>query len=133
MSNKSRGADFECDFAERLSGYGFWVHRLQDNRNGQPFDVIAARDGITYVFDCKDCSQERFPFSRIEENQKTAMRLWWECGNTEPMFAIQFPLRGVRVVSFSVLEEMTGKGCAALAGEDIDRNTLPLERWVAEI
>ena len=132
MSNKSSGTAFECDFATSLSGYGFWVHRLQDNRNGQPFDVIAARDGITYVFDCKDCSQERFPFSRIEENQKTAMKLWWECGNTEPMFAIQFPLQGVRVVSLSVLEEMIGKGYAALAGEDIGRITLPLERWVAE-
>ena len=132
MSNKSSGTAFECDFAMRLSGYGFWVHRLQDNHNGQPFDVIAARDGIAYVFDCKDCSQERFPFSRIEENQKTAMKLWWECGNTEPLFAIQFPLRGVRVVSLSVLEEMIGKGYAALVGEDIGRITLPLERWVAE-
>lgn len=130
MSNKSNGTAFEKEFARMLAGHDFWVHCIRDNANGQPFDVIAARDGVTYVFDCKDCSQERFPFSHIEENQKTAMRLWWECGNTEPMFAIRFPLRGIRVVSLSVLEEMAEKGYTALAGEDIDRNTLPFEGWV---
>ena len=47
MSNKSNGTDFEKEFAQKLSDHGFWVHRMQDNQNGEPFDVIAARDGET--------------------------------------------------------------------------------------
>ena len=59
MSNKSNGTAFEREFAQMLSEHGFWAHCLKDNQNGQPFDVIAARNGITYVFDCKDCQDIR--------------------------------------------------------------------------
>lgn len=45
MSNKSAGTQFEREFAARLAAEGFWVHRFQDNKNGQPCDVIAARNG----------------------------------------------------------------------------------------
>ena len=51
MSNKSAGTQFEREFASRLAAEGFWVHRFQDNKNGQPCDVIAARDGEAYLFD----------------------------------------------------------------------------------
>ena len=71
MSNKSNGTDFEKEFTQKLSEYGFWVHRLQDNHNGQPFDVIAARDGETLVFDCKDCQSSNF---------YEALERLWECG-----------------------------------------------------
>lgn len=95
MSNKSSGTAFECDFAARLSGYGFWVHRLQDNRNGQPFDVIAARNGKTYAIDCKECVDGIFRLSRMEENQLNAMRLWEETGNAEGLFAIRDARNGL--------------------------------------
>lgn len=131
MSNKSNGTAFEREFARMLAGHDFWVHCISDNANGQPFDVIAARDGVTYVFDCKDCSSDRFPLSRIEENQKTAMRCWWECGNTEPMFAIRFPQWGVRLVSFSTMMEIEEEGIKAMAGESIADYTVLFERWVA--
>lgn len=48
MSNKSAGTQFEREFAARLAAEGFWVHRFQDNKNGQPCDVIAARNGEAY-------------------------------------------------------------------------------------
>lgn len=129
MSNKSNGTAFEREFSRMLAANGFWAHCIKDNENGQPFDVIAAKDGIAYAFDCKDCSQERFPFSRIEENQRTAMKLWYECGNGEPIFAIRFPLRGVRMISISTLMEMEDNGYTVLAGVDIDVNTMPFEGW----
>lgn len=131
MSNKSNGTAFEREFARMLAGHDFWVHCIQDNANGQPFDVIAARDGVTYVFDCKDCRQERFPLSRIEENQKTAMELWWGCGNTEPLFVIRFPVQGVRLASFSVLMEMERAGHRSLQGNGIMQYTTPFERWMS--
>ena len=44
---------FEREFAGKLAKNRFWVHRFQDNKNGQPCDVIAARNGKTYLFDQK--------------------------------------------------------------------------------
>lgn len=90
MSNKTIGTEFEIVFAEALSGQGFWVHRFQDNKNGQPCDVIAARNGHTYLFDCKDCQGEQFLLRRMEENQCNAMRMFEQTGNSRGMFAIRF-------------------------------------------
>lgn len=106
MSNKSSGTAFEKEFAQMLSEHGFWVHRLQDNHNGQPFDVIAARDGRTFVFDCKDCKSPIFMPSRIEENQINSMELWESTGNEEGLLA--FCIRGeVYILS---LKEALKKG-----------------------
>ena len=90
MSNKSSGTAFEREWAQMLADHGFWAHCLKDNANGQPFDVIAARNGTAYVFDCKECTRGRFQLSRIEENQKNAMALWSETGNTMGMFVLKF-------------------------------------------
>ena len=90
MSNKAVGNKSEAGFANLLSGQGFWVHRFQDNQNGQPCDVIAARSGHTYLFDCKDCQGEQFLLRRMEENQYNAMKLFELSGNSRGMFAIRF-------------------------------------------
>lgn len=42
MSNKSAGTQFEREFASRLAAEGFWVHRFQDNKNGQPCDTFVS-------------------------------------------------------------------------------------------
>lgn len=89
MSNKSNGTAFEKEFAQMLSDNGFWAHCLSDNRNGQPFDVIGARNGATYVFDCKDCQGDSFQLNRIEENQHNAMTLWGMTGNRQGLFAVR--------------------------------------------
>lgn len=91
MSNKATGSQFEKRFAAILSHNRFWVHIFQDNCNGQPCDVMAARDGETYLFDCKNCEKERFLLSRMEENQLNAMELFYMTGNKRGMFVIQFP------------------------------------------
>ena len=69
MSNKSVGTKFEQKFAEILAERGYWVHLLQQNKNGQPCDVIACRDGNTYLFDCKDCETGILRLSRVADNQ----------------------------------------------------------------
>lgn len=89
MNNKRQGTAFEKEFADLLSANGFWVHRLKDNENGQPFDLIAVRERRAYVIDCKDCEGSRFRLSRIEENQSSAMRLWEATGNLPGLFAIR--------------------------------------------
>lgn len=127
MSNKKDGSAFEREFAEKLSANGYWVHLLRDNQNGQPFDLIAARDGVAFAFDCKECISGKFPLSRIEENQKTAMRLWMECGNNEPMFALQFPLLGTRLLKYKDAMRLIGLGIKILSGMDIVIYTCPVE------
>jgi Holliday junction resolvase len=89
MSNKSLGNGFERELCERLSKEGFWVHNLTQNSAGQPADIIAVQDGYAYLIDCKVCSNDKFPFSRIEENQDLAMTLWRDCGNGQGWFALK--------------------------------------------
>ena len=52
MTNDNRkvGTSFEQTLCRRLSDYGFWAHNLAQNKQGQPFDVIAARHGYTYCW-----------------------------------------------------------------------------------
>lgn len=133
MSNKSNGAAFEKEFARMLAGHDFWVHLLVDNRNGQPFDVIAAKNGITYVFDCKDCSLEKFPFSRIEPNQELAMERWQSCNNQEGLFAIRFPLSGIRILPYTVAMEMRTEGYVGISADMILSSTISMEEWLGEL
>lgn len=88
MNNKKLGNSFEIEFCEILFNEGFWVHKMTQNASGQPADVIAARNGKTYLIDCKVCSQKRFSLSRMEENQDLSMELWKACGNGEGWFAV---------------------------------------------
>lgn len=89
MSNKKVGNDFEIEFCEILSKNGFWVHNLAQNQTGQPADVIAVRDGGSFLIDCKVCSTGRFQLKRIEENQQLAMQHWLDMGNDEAWFALK--------------------------------------------
>ena len=88
MTNKKIGNDFESDFCEILFNEGFWVHNMAQNASGQPADVIAARNGKTYLIDCKVCTVRGFALSRMEENQDLSMELWEACGNGEGWFAV---------------------------------------------
>lgn len=90
MSNKKSGNQFETELCEILAEEGFWCHNLAQNAAGQPADVIAVKDGDAYLIDCKVCSQGKFAFSRIEDNQELAMGLWRDCGNGIGWFALKF-------------------------------------------
>lgn len=131
VSNKSAGTAFEQEFAKRLAGYGFWVHRMQDNQNGQPFDLIAAKNKNTLVMDCKACQYEDFSLYRIEENQLNAMKLWQECGNIEGVFIIKTP-KEIRVLKCSVAEYLIESGHRRLKGKKIFENTVSVGEWLNE-
>lgn len=100
VSNKSAGTAFEKEFAQMLAEKGFWVHRLQDNKNGQPADIIAAINESAFLIDCKDCQGDTFQSSRIEPNQRSAMDLWHNCGNESGLFAVRFPTGNVYIVPY---------------------------------
>lgn len=85
MNNKKLGTDFEKYMCEAFASRGYWVHFIApDTRGAQPFDVIAAKDGRTYVFDCKTTVNPVFGMTRLEDNQVMAFEKWIRCGNSMP-------------------------------------------------
>ena len=87
-SNKSNGTSKERELCLMLTKWGFWAHRLVDRINGQPFDVVAVRNGIAVALDSKICNNGVFLFSRVEPNQEAAMKLWKERASSFVGFAI---------------------------------------------
>lgn len=127
-NNKKLGNDFESRFCEILYSEGFWVHNLAQNSAGQPADVIAARNGKTYLIDCKVCSNRGFALSRMEENQDLSMELWKDTGNGEGWFAVLIGEQIVMIPHFTV---------KALRAAQSHMNELelreygtPLEKWL---
>lgn len=130
MGNKSIGAAFEREFAKFMSDRGFWVHILQDNKNGQPFDMIAAKDGCTYAFDCKVCEGNKFLLRRMEPNQISAMKLWEGCGNKEGMFVIGYRKAGqFCIVPFHHLLKLKEDGIKSLDAVQASRLSIEVYRW----
>ena len=128
MNNKRLGNSFEAEFCEILFENGFWTHNLAQNASGQPADVIAARNGKTYLIDCKVCSVRGFALSRMEENQDLSMELWKDTGNGEGWFAVLIGEQIVMIPHFTV---------KALRAAQSHMNELelreygtPLEKWL---
>ena len=93
--------------------------------------MIAARNGVSYPIDCKDCSKNIFRMERIEENQFSAMTLWKETGNGEGWFAIRLITGEVRFISFSTLLELSVLR-TVLSANDIRRYGITLGEWVSQ-
>lgn len=131
MANDNRkvGNSFERHLCLSLSGYGFWAHNLAQNNQGQPFDVIAARNGKAFPIDCKVCANDLFKMERIEENQASSMLLWRETGNGEGWFALKMSNGSVYFISYSTLEELA---CVKtiLSALEIKKVGIPLREWV---
>ena len=128
MTNKKIGNEFESDFCEILFENGFWTHNLAQNASGQPADVIAARNGKTYLIDCKVCSNQGFALSRIEENQDLSMELWKDTGNGDGWFALKVEEEIVMIPHFSIKALMREKSVLNLT--DIREYGVKLERWI---
>lgn len=128
--NRKVGTSFERDLCLSLSGCGFWAHNLAQNSQGQPFDVIAARNGVSYPIDCKDCAKDIFKLERVEENQASAMALWKETGNGDSWFALRLMDGAIYFVSFFFIESCRVAGIKQLSGEQIRKNGIPYWEWV---
>ena len=128
MSNKKLGNSFEAEFSEILANEGFWVHLLAQNAAGQPADVIAVKDGEAYLIDCKVCSQGKFPFTRIEDNQELAMELWRDCGNDYGWFALKFG-NDVYMVDTAAMRNARNK-FSVMTPEIADMYGWTLDEWL---
>lgn len=130
VSNKAAGTRFEKELAGILADHWFWVHLFQDNKNGQPCDVIAAKNGRAYLIDCKDCQSEIFPLSRIEENQYNAMILFSMMGNAPGMFAIRFPSGKIYLLPYTKLQELKEAGFKRIDETMCRTQGVLLEQWL---
>lgn len=128
MSNKKIGNDFENEFCEILSENGFWVHNFAQNQAGQPADVIAVRDGGSFLIDCKVCITGRFQLNRIEENQQSAMQHWVDTGNEEAWFALKIEncIVMMRYSDLMLLKTVQ----SSLNKSEILKHGVMFEKWV---
>lgn len=119
MVNKTLGNHFEGELCELLAENGFWAHNLAQNQAGQPADVIAVKKDVAILIDCKVCSNDRFPLSRIEDNQEMAMTLWEQRGNTQCYFAIKVSSGEIYMVHFDDLCMQRLHGTRSIAEKDM--------------
>ena len=81
---------FQREICKMLSEHGFWAYETINKKSGQPVDVIAVKSDIGYIIECKVTKSNRFPLSRVEDNQITSIQLFNKCGCTESWFAFFF-------------------------------------------
>ena len=51
--NRTTGNRFEQELSDILAEHGFWVHVMQQNKAGQPADIVAMRGRFHTLIDCK--------------------------------------------------------------------------------
>lgn len=128
MNNKQAGTNFEREFCEQLARDKFWAHFMGGSKNGQPADIIAVRNEHAYLIDAKDCQNDRFVLSRIENNQDMAMRYWEMCGNNQGIFALNTS-KGVYMLRYGVVQVLEIAGIKSLNMQAIEQYCTPYEEW----
>ena len=130
--NRTVGGKFEQELAQVLADNGFWCHVMQQNKAGQPADLIAVKGKFHTLIDCKVISDDGgFPFERIEENQKLAMRMFQRKCSELCYFALKLPDETVWIVSLERLETLRGRGKKRLTENEIrNGQTWSLESWL---
>ena len=84
------GQQFQKVLCKMLADNGFWAYETINKQSGQPVDIIAVRSNIGYIIECKVTQTDRFPLSRVEDNQITAIERFTRCNNDESWFAFYF-------------------------------------------
>ena len=128
MNNKQAGNNFEREFCEQLARDKFWAHFIGGSKNGQPADIIAVRNEHAYLIDAKDCQNDRFVLSRIENNQDMAMRYWEMCGNNQGIFALNTS-KGVYMLRYGVVQVLEIAGIKSLNMQSIEKYCTPYAEW----
>ena len=128
--NRTSGGRFEQELSHILADSGFWVHVMQQNKAGQPADIIALRGRFHTLIDCKVCDNGFFAFERIEENQKSAMKMFFRKAGELCYFALRLPDGTIRMVSLERCETLRGRGYKRITAERMSQETWSLEKWL---
>lgn len=128
--NRSVGGRFEQELAEHLSNCGAWVHVLQQNKAGQPADLIVISRGHRALIDCKVISgRGGFRMSRIEENQRLAMTRFYERTGSPGWFAFKLPDGEIWMVSSITLFDIYSND-KSIPEKEIKENFYTLNEYV---
>lgn len=135
MSNKSSGNRFEQEFAEFLDRHGFWCHVLQQNKSGQPADIIAVNGDYHCLIDCKEVSTNKgFVLTRAEENQRLAMKKFADRGGHIGWFAVKFPDGDIRMISIVSVVMAEMQGIKAFTKEAVEKaDFMTADEWVGNL
>ena len=128
--NRSNGGRFEQELSETLAKAGFWVHVFQQNKSGQPADIIAVKGKFHTLIDCKLCENNFFSFDRIEENQQSAMKMFTRKCNELCYFALKLPDNSIRMISLSRCETIKNRGRKRITNNDMSKETWLLQDWL---
>ncbi len=119
MNNKRIGNQMERRVANTLYSKGYWVHRLQDNHNGQPFDIVSIKYNKAFCIECKHCIGKKFNFSRIEQNQRNAFYRLKKCGS-DGYIALQFGNdNAFYIVNYKTINDLEAKGIKNISEEEL--------------
>lgn len=79
------GNEVEIEVGKIFKNNGYWAKIFPKKVSGQPVDIIAIKNKINWLVDAKHLREESksFPFSRIEANQKDALRYAKEFAHIE--------------------------------------------------
>lgn len=130
--NRSNGGRFEQELAEILSENGFWAHVMQQNKSGQPADVIAVKGKYHTLIDCKVISEDPpvFKLARVEENQQLAMDRFLTRGKELCWFAMRMPDGNIWMVGQNKIEYFLRVKKAYMTYEEIRQYGWDLEKWL---
>lgn len=130
QSNKTSGNRFEQEFAKVLYQHGYWVHVMQQNKDGQPADIIAIKGSYHVLIDCKEVNTKNgFVLTRVEENQRLAMNLFRSRCKQLCWFAVKFQDGTVRMISLANIEDAEKKGIKAIT-DILSQQFMTDEEWI---
>ena len=118
--NRTTGGRFEQELSHILAEHGFWVYVMQQNKAGQPADIIAVKGVYHTLIDCKVCDKGFFSFDRIEENQKMAMRMFQRKCENLCYFALKMADGSMWMISLERIETLKGRGKKRLTMDDLN-------------
>ena len=103
---------------------------MAQNAAGQPFDILAARNGKAYPIDAKVCVNDYFRLDRVEDNQKFSMFKWRERGNRHGWFALKLSDGQIRMVADKTIGQLIREGIHTMTLNMILEYGFLLEEWV---
>ena len=125
INQKKIGNETEQRFLDLLQEKGYWCHLFAYNKNGQPCDIIAIKDGKPFLIDVKHCDEKRFGFSNVRDNQRSCFNYYESCNNENCGFAIYFAKTGTwRWLSYECLDQFESYGFGGVSEQDCE--ALPL-------
>lgn len=126
MKSTRNGFDGEAMACKYLhEGLGMWVHPVARSANGsQPVDIIALRDGDSFLFDVKfiGLGKKSFPFADVQPNQITSMKLARKRSDAKCGFLLYFEesfedgqkINAPRILPFDKFLELEGGGAKSI-------------------